>query len=146
MPQPALLALIRRFEGLRLRAYLCPAHVVTIGYGSTGADIKPGMTWTREQAEQRMAQDAAVFERGTLALCPSLRGDRLAAIADFSYNLGLTRLKQSTLRRRLNAGDLDGARAELAKWVRGGGRILPGLVIRRATESALLTRHPASAP
>jgi lysozyme len=71
-------------------------------------------------------------------LCPGLRGERLAAIADFAYNLGLGRLKASTLRRRLNAGDYAGARQELRKWVRGGGRVLPGLVLRREAEAALV--------
>lgn len=75
---------------------------------------------------------------GTLALCPGLGGDRLCAIADFAYNLGLGRLKASTLRRKINDEDWEGAKAELAKWVRGGGRVLPGLVLRRAAEAAIL--------
>jgi lysozyme len=62
----------------------------------------------------------------------------MAAITDFAFNLGLTRLKASTLRRRLRAGDLAGAAAELRKWVRGGGRVLAGLVLRREAEAALL--------
>lgn len=82
--------------------------------------------------------DAARFAKATLLLCPTLDGDGLAAIADFSYNLGVGRLKASTLRRKLNGGDYDGARRELMKWVRGGGRVLPGLVTRRAVEAALL--------
>ncbi len=134
----ALPTLIRRFEGLRLRAYYCPAGVLTCGYGSTGPDIKPGTTWTQEQAEARMAEDAEIHARATRKLCPRIEGDAWGAIADFSYNLGATRLAGSTLRRRLNAGDVNGAKAELAKWVRGGGRVLLGLVVRRAAEAALL--------
>lgn len=130
--------LIKRFEGLRLKAYFCPAGVVTLGYGSAGPDIKMGMIWTKEQAIDRMYVDAEVFLTGAKSLCPTLVGDRLDAVADFAYNLGLTRLKGSTLRRKLNAGDMAGARAELLKWVRGGGRILPGLVIRRAVEAKYL--------
>lgn len=130
--------LIRRFEGLRLKAYYCPAGVLTCGYGSTGPDIRPDTAWTQEQAAARMQLDAARFESAARRLCPALEGDALAAIADFAYNLGATRLKGSTLRRKLNAGDIAGARAELSKWVRGGGRILPGLVMRRAAEAALL--------
>jgi lysozyme len=61
-----------------------------------------------------------------------------AILADFAYNLGATRLAGSTLRRKINAGDLQGARVELRKWVRAGGRILPGLVLRREAEAALL--------
>ena len=131
-------ALCRRFEGLRLRAYLCPVGVWTIGYGATGPGIGPGLIWTQQQAEARLLADARRFLDGTRRLCPDLEGNALAAVADFSFNLGLGRLRASTLRRRLNDGDMDGARTELAKWVRGGGRILPGLVARRAAEIALL--------
>ena len=139
MMMETLLTLIRRFEGLRLKAYFCPAGVLTCGYGSTGPDIKPDTVWSKETAEARMQSDAAVFVGGTRGYCPALKGDSLAAIADFAYNLGLTRLKASTLRRKINAGDIQGGRAELQKWVRGGGRVLPGLVLRRAAEAALLT-------
>lgn len=138
MTVPTLHMLIRRFEGLRLSAYTCPAGVLTCGYGSTGPDIKPDTVWTVEQAEARMGLDAARFEVVARRMCPALQGDAPAAVADFAYNLGATRLKGSTLRRRINAGDMAGARAELAKWVRGGGRVLPGLVARRAAEAALL--------
>lgn len=134
----ALLLLIRRFEGLRLRAYYCPAGVLTCGYGSTGPDIAPDTVWTKEQADARMQLDAARFETAARRMCPALQGNALAAVADFAYNFGATRLKASTLRRKINAGDMAGTRAELAKWVRGGGRILPGLVARRAAEAALL--------
>lgn len=135
---PELLDLIRRFEGYCRRAYLCPAGVWTIGYGSTGPDIKPGMIWSREQAEARMLGDARRFVVAAKRLCPTAEGRTLAALADFAYNLGAGRLAGSTLRRKFNAGDIAGARRELRKWVRGGGRILPGLVIRREAEAALL--------
>lgn len=139
MPPPAvLLELIRRFEGLRLKAYFCPAGVLTCGYGSTGPDIKPDTVWTKEQAEARMLSDATRFATAARALCPGQTDDIRAALADFAYNLGATRLAGSTLRRKINAGDIDGARVELKKWVRGGGKILPGLVVRRAAEAALL--------
>ena len=133
-----LYALIKRFEGCKLVPYLCPAGVWTCGWGSTGADVFPGRTWTQAYADQRLASDALRFASGTMVLCPELRGARLCAITDFSYNLGLERLKHSTLRRKLNAGDWAGATRELAKWVNGGGRVLPGLVTRRAAEGALL--------
>lgn len=85
-----------------------------------------------------MAADALRFARGARALCPGLAGDRLCAIADFAYNVGLGRLQASTLRRRLNAGDYAGAREELRKWVYGGGKKLRGLVLRREAEAALV--------
>jgi len=133
-----LYVLIRRFEGLRLKAYLCPAGIWTCGYGSTGPDVKPGVEWTLEYAETRMKADASRFALGTLRLCPTLGGDNLSAIADFAYNLGLTRLASSTLLRKLKKGNTEGARVELHKWVYGGGKKLPGLVIRRAIEASLL--------
>lgn len=133
-----LLGLIRRFEGLRLRAYFCPAGVITCGYGSTGPDIKPDTIWTKDQAEARMVSDAARFISATRKLCPGQVGDNIAALADFAYNLGATRLAGSTLRRKINAGDIEGAKAELRKWVWAGGKKLPGLVARRAAEAAML--------
>ena len=138
----ALLALIRRFEGLRLRAYACPAGVLTCGYGSTGPDIQKNTTWTLAEAEARMRADAARFAAATARLCPEQTGANLAALADFAYNLGATRLAGSTLRRKINAGDVQGAKNELRKWVRGGGRILPGLVLRREAEAAMLGSAP----
>lgn len=128
-------SLIKKFEGLHLMPYLCPAGVWTCGWGSTGPDVFPGVAWTREYADKRMAEDALKFAKGTLALCPSLQGDQLCAISDFSYNLGLGRLKGSTLRKRINAGDTQGIATELAKWVNGGGKKLLGLVRRRNAEA-----------
>lgn len=134
----ALYVLIRRFEGCKLMPYYCPAGILTCGWGSTGHDVFPGRAWTQAYADHRLELDAVRFARGARALCPDLEGEALCAIADFAYNLGLGRLKSSTLRRRLNAGQVDQAKAELSKWVNGGGRVLPGLVLRRATEAALL--------
>lgn len=71
-------------------------------------------------------------------MCPNLPASTLGAAADFSFNLGLGAFRGSTLRRRLQAQDWLAARQELARWVRGGGRVLPGLVARRAAEAALL--------
>lgn len=130
--------LIKQFEGCRLTAYLCPAGVWTIGWGATGAGIGPGTVWTQEQADKRLESDALAFAKGALVLCPLLSGTGHAAIADFAFNLGLGRLRASTLRRKLNSGDMAGAAVELGKWVRGGGRVLPGLVARREAEAALL--------
>lgn len=137
----ALLALIRKFEGLRLKPYLCPAGVPTIGYGHTGKDVTLGMAPISEPvAEAMMHQDAEVFTRAAGNLSPVLWFDenKHAAIADFCFNLGTGRYKASTLKRRIDAGDWEGACDELAKWVWGGGRKLPGLVARRAAEAGLM--------
>ena len=133
-----LYSLIRRFEGCHLMPYICPAGVWTCGWGSTGLDVFPGRPWTQEYANLRLEQDAIRFARGTLILCPMLDGERLCAIADFAYNLGLGNLRASTLRKRLQEGRWEAARDELRRWVNGGGRRLPGLVLRREAEAALL--------
>jgi lysozyme len=130
--------LIKRFEGCKLKPYLCPAGIWTCGWGSTGADVFPGRVWTQEYADKRMAMDAKRFSIATKYLCPDLDGDALCAIADFAYNLGEGRLKASTLRRKINAGDMSAAAIELRKWVNGGGRRLPGLVLRREAEINLM--------
>jgi lysozyme len=136
-----LYVLIRRFEGCHLMPYLCPAGVWTCGWGSTGPDVFPGRPWTQGYADRRLEADAQRFASGTLAACPTLATEpsaRLCAIADFAYNLGLGRLRGSTLRKRVNNRDWPAAQRELKKWVRGGGKILPGLVTRRAVEARML--------
>jgi len=131
--------LIRRFEGCRLMPYICPAGVWTCGWGSTGPDVFPGRSWAQEYADRRLQIDAVKFSRGTLLACPGLEDDVLCGISDYAYNCGLGALQASTLRRKLNARDWAGARRELSRWVHGGGRVLPGLVIRRQAEAALLS-------
>ena len=133
-----LYALIRRFEGCHLTPYICPAGVWTCGWGSTGPDVFPGRPWTQDYADARLEQDVIRFTRETARLCPNLTGDAFCAVTDFAYNLGSSRLRNSTLRKRLNEKRLDLAAVELRKWVNGGGRRLPGLVRRREAEIALL--------
>lgn len=138
---PALLELIRHFEGLRLRAYLCPAGVPTIGYGHTGPDVRLGRVISRQVAEELLQRDASRFELAAARLSPVLWFDdqKRAAIASFCFNLGTTRYKSSTLRKRVNAGDWPGAAHQLQKWVWGGGKRLPGLIRRRKAEARLLS-------
>lgn len=140
VPEQAL-ALARHFEGLFLKAYICPAGVPTVGYGATGADVRLGMTVSKEWAEDRLVRDMGAALRQSVRLCPVLLlepEERLAAIADFTFNLGSARLASSTLRKRINEQDWSGAAEELKKWVWGGGRKLPGLVTRRQRERELL--------
>lgn len=132
-----LCALIRKFEGCKLMPYFCPAGILTCGWGSTGPDVVMGKPWTQEYADMRMKSDAIKFLKGAMALCPGLTYNQLAAIADFSYNLGLGRLKSSTLRKVINARQYNLVATELYKWVRGGGKVLKGLVIRRQAEASL---------
>lgn len=138
-PEP-LLQLIRTFEGCRLRAYQCPAGVWTIGWGSTGPDVQNGVVWDQTQADARLQYDASKCVRAAIKLSPCLAGQpkQLAAIADFIYNLGAGRYRNSRLRKRVDAEDWPGAAVEINRWVVGGGRKLPGLVKRRAAEAQLI--------
>jgi lysozyme len=144
---PALIAalLARRFEGLYLSPYLCPAGVPTIGYGATYYEDGTRVTLfdpaiTKERAELLLVwMIETVYMPAVLRLCPGIDcPNRLAAVIDFVFNLGANNLKQSTLRRRINAGDWDAVPTELRKWVRGGGKVLRGLVLRREAEIGLL--------
>lgn len=133
-----LIKLIKHFEGCKLKAYYCPAGVLTCGWGSTGRDILPNTVWTQAYADKRLVSDASKFLKATKTICPDLEGAQLAAIADFAYNLGIGRLKASTLRKRLNDGDMNASVIELKKWVNGGGKKLKGLVARRDAEANYL--------
>lgn len=138
--------LVKRFEGFRAKPYLCPAGVPTIGYGSTRyADGRPvelsDPPISREDAQALMETELYQhYLPAVLRLCPGARGNIKAinALVDFCYNLGSGRLQTSTLRRKVNSRDWTGAREQLKRWVRGGGRVLPGLVARREAEAALL--------
>jgi lysozyme len=132
--------LCKHFEGLRLKAYLCPAGVPTIAYGST-IGVKLGMIISPRQADEMLARDLQIAYKQTINLCPSLLNEsdgRLNAIVDFVFNLGASRLKASTLRKRINAGDWIGAKVEIKRWTYGGGKKLPGLILRRKAEAELL--------
>jgi lysozyme len=139
-------ALCRRFEGLYLKPYLCPANVPTIGFGSTMYENGVKVTLsdppvTKERAEQMLMHELTTIYPKVLRLCPDLPElgpGPTAAILDFTYNLGAGRLQSSTLRKKINSGELEAAREELGKWVRGGGKVLPGLVKRRDAEALLL--------
>lgn len=96
---------------------------------------------TKETAEDWLLQELQkTYISGVLRASPQLIGRQsaLGALGDFAYNLGVPRYRGSTLRRRVDAGDWDGAKEELMRWVRGGGRILPGLIRRRGAELAYL--------
>lgn len=139
--------LCRVFEGLYLRPYLCPAGVGTIGIGSTRYENGVRVSLADAPITQDRAEALLMWELQkevvppVTRLCPNLAdwGPKpLAAILDFTYNLGSGNLASSTLRKRILADDHEGAKAELMKWVKGGGRVLPGLVKRRAAEAALI--------
>jgi lysozyme len=148
VPQAAI-DLAKRFEGFhrvpkydpgRAHPYVCPAGYWTIGYGHLCDPKHPPIT--AAEAEGYLANDLMTALYATLRYCPVLATEpegRLAAIVDFTFNLGAGRLQTSTLRRRVNMRDWSSATQELCRWVYGGGKMLPGLVARRQAEVALLS-------
>lgn len=132
-----LISIIKKFEGCRLKAYYCPAGMLTIGWGATGAGITPWTIWSQEQADNRLRLDAITFMLGTKKLLPNANRQVLVALSDFSYNLGLGRLKASTLRKKIIANNLSAAKIQLLRWNKANGKVLLGLDRRRKTEASL---------
>ena len=134
------------FEGCYLKPYLCPANVPTVGIGSTFYENGTRVSLADPAISRQRAMALLEWELNhclpkVRRLCPALKdwGDQATgAILDFSFNCGTGALQSSTLRKRINADDLDGAKTELMRWIRGGGKVLPGLIKRRAAEIALL--------
>ncbi len=128
-------------HGIEIAAvpYICPAGFWTIGYGHLCDPKHPPIT--EAEAEVYLARDLQTALAATLRYCPVLvtePEERLAAIVDFTFNLGAGRLQASTLRRRINQRDWTAATTELRRWVYGGGKVLPGLVTRREAEVRLM--------
>lgn len=131
--------LARRFEGLRLTRYICPAGYPTIGYGHRCAADQPPIDEAR--AEALLEADMLDSYRQAVQHCSPLAetdAGKQAAIADWVFNLGGGRWRSSTFRKKVQAGDWEAAAAECRRWVHGGGRRLPGLVLRREAEVALM--------
>jgi len=136
------LELLKRWEGLRLKAYRDAGGVLTIGYGHTSAAGKPlvyeGMRISGHQAEEILARDLRQYERAVEgSVKVPLTDNQFAALVSFCYNVGVGVFKRSTLLKRLNAGDYDAVPAELMKWTRAGSKRLKGLENRRAAEAGL---------
>ncbi len=131
--------LIKRFEGCKLTAYKCAGGVYTIGYGHTDG-VKKGLKITLNQAESFLREDIKKFENGVNRLVASpLNQNQFDALVSFCFNCGLWAFKTSTLRQKLNAGDYAGAAKEFPRWNKSGGKVLNGLVKRRAAEQKLFT-------
>ena len=155
---------MHKYEGMRNRPYLCPAHIWTIGYGHvlyqeqirlpvvrvpdkhtpmirSEYPLKPedNRVWSKEEINELFRVDVESFERGVLRLVPGCVGHqgRFDALVSFAFNAGLGNLQRSTIRMKANRGDWEGAADAFMAWVKGGGRVLPGLVKRREAEIAL---------
>lgn len=153
------LDLIKHFESClkptgrgTFAAYADPAHgwkVPTIGWGTIaypdGIKVKQGDEITQEQADALLAWEVNEKAEGVRELVTvPLTQDQFSALVSFSYNVGLGNLKRSTLLKKLNAGEYNGAAMEFPKWNQAAGQVLAGLTRRRFSEQRLfLSRHPA---
>jgi lysozyme len=137
---------LRPVGGGKFRAYLCPAGKLTIGWGHTndhGRRFDARAVWTQAECDAAFLEDMAYFENAVRRLAKvALTQCRFDALVSFAYNCGEANLARSTLLKKLNAGDFEGAACEFARWNRGGGRVLPGLVRRRASEALLFQNIP----
>jgi lysozyme len=136
------LALIRQFEGFRSQAYRDAVGVWTIGFGHTAMagppEVKPGMTVSRREGEAMLKRDVARFADGVRGrLTVQLSPQQFSALVSFAYNVGLGNFARSSVLKAANARDLNAVPRRLALWNKAGGRVLPGLVRRRAAEGAL---------
>ena len=142
-------SLVQKWEGYakdigggRVQAYADPAtggEPWTIGWGTTGPDVKRGTIWTREQAQERFADHLDKFSsevRRVLGNAPATQ-DQFDAMVSLAYNIGLPNFAGSTLLRKHKAGEHDAAAAEFVRWNRAAGRVMPGLTNRRAAEARL---------
>ena len=132
-------ALVKRFEGLKLESYRCPAGVLTIGYGSTGPHVKTGMIITPGEAERLLDQDLRRFEVGVEAMLTGVptSEDEFSACVSLAFNIGLGKFATSTLLKRHKAGNKIGAANAFLSWVFAGKQKLNGLMRRREAERAL---------
>ena len=134
--------LVISFEGYSSEPYKCPAGVYTIGYGTTrypdGVRVSEEDDCTKDQAEEWLHHELNKAEQTVVRYCGCyLSANKRAALASFVYNLGSGAFRASTLRRRLNSGDWGDVPYQLSRWNKAGGRILKGLVRRRAAEAIL---------
>ena len=131
------LELIKRWEGCRLKAYKDIVGVWTIGYGSTGPHVKPNMTITAQEAEDLLQKDLDRFEEAVDKSVADATQNEFDAMVSLAFNIGTNAFKNSTLVRRYNSGNKQGAADAFLMWVNAGGKKVKGLVNRRTEERKL---------
>jgi lysozyme len=139
------LDLIKEFEGFRAKAYRCPASVWTIGYGHTSMagkpDVKPGMVISKAEGDRILMNDLRVYEAGVRsAIKVNLTPNQYSACVSLCYNIGVGAFRRSSVARFCNRSQWKNAADAFALWNKAGGRVLPGLVRRRAAEAALFLK------
>lgn len=132
---------LQRTPDGKYKPYYCPAGVLTIGWGHTnhhGRKFDRSARWTRQECDDALEEDIAGFEQAVKRRVKQpLKQYQFDALVSFTYNCGEGNLAKSNLLRKVNAGNFDGAAREFAKWNRGGGRVLAGLMRRRASEALM---------
>lgn len=133
------------FDTPKSRRKINPGDVVrgtlTIGYGHTGSDVRPGMVIDMARAEQLFDRDIAEASSAVERLVKvPLNDNQFGALVSFTYNVGVGNFKGSTLLKKLNAGNYEAVPSELMKWTKSKGQQMKGLVNRRASEAGLWSR------
>ncbi|MCX5518428.1 lysozyme [Kaistia defluvii] len=135
------IAMVKRFEGFKPKAYLDTGKVLTIGYGHTSDSnyvVRPGAVITEAKAEELLKQDLREAEETVSRLVKvSLNDNQFAALVSFVFNIGEKQFRGSTLLKKLNRGDYAAVPSELLKWVNDNGKRITGLVNRRNAEGGL---------
>jgi lysozyme len=149
------IALIKLFEGCKLRPYRCPAALWTVGFGTVlymdqirlkmpermAYPLRPehNRAFSPEEIDAFLREELSQTERGVARLCPATTGNQsqFDALVSFAYNCGVGALQRSSIRLAYNRGEVETAAEGFLKYTRGGGRVLPGLVRRRGAERAL---------
>lgn len=136
--------LIKMYEGFSAFAYLCPAGVMTIGFGTTRVNGKPifeNQKVTLDEANILLDQDLKKYEDAVNTLVKvQLTQNQFDALISFVYNLGADNFKKSTLLKKINANEFSEAAEEFIKWNKAKGKVLPGLTRRREAERLLFLR------
>ena len=131
------LALIKKFEGCRLKAYRCSANVLTIGYGHTGG-VKEDDTISQPEADELLKEDIAKFEEYVSDnVIVELKQYQFDALVAWTFNLGPGNLRESTMLKKLNDADYTSVPFEMRRWNKAGGKTLDGLIRRRQAEGLL---------
>jgi len=142
---PAGIEAIKRFEGCVLKTYKCAAGKDTIGYGHTGRDVVPGLIWTQKQADEALARDLSRFEVAVEgAITRPLTQGQFDAMVSLAFNIGTQAFAESTLVRRFNGGDTEGAGRQFIVWNKAAGKVNAALLQRRAAELWMFARATAA--
>lgn len=135
------LDVIKKYESLKLKAYLCPANILTIGYGHTGKDVTPNMSITESKADSLLESDVVFAENAVNKhVTVDITQNQFDALVCFVFNVGADAFKNSTLLKLLNQKLYKEASEQFIRWNKSSGKVLNGLTKRRKEESELFLK------